>query len=95
MEYAEIILSIVTLLVSIILGFVSKKIKWFNNKLIPLQNLLIGIIVALVYWAITKDLSLAISLSGVLAGGVYDIPYNFLKFLQIIKVEQEVQVQEE
>lgn len=93
MEYAEIIISIVTLAVSIILGFVSKKVKWINNKLIPLQNLLVGIIVALVYWIITKDYSLAISLSGVLASGVYDIPHNLLKLLQIIKSEQETKEQ--
>lgn len=78
MELAQIV-SIVTFVVTLILGFVSKKSKYIENNLIPVQNLLIGVIVSIVEWIITKDFNTAILLSGVLAGGVYDIPNNLRK----------------
>ena len=76
------ILTIVTAIVTYILGLISKKSKFINNKLIPLQNLLVGLIVAVVEWIITKDFSTALALSGILAGGVYDIFHNLEKILE-------------
>lgn len=78
MELTEII-SIVTFFVTIIMGVISKKSKWFNNNLIPVQNIAIGLIVAVIEWIITKDFSTAIALSGVVAGGTYDIVHNLNK----------------
>lgn len=78
MELTEII-SIVTFFVTIIMGVISKKSKWFNNNLIPIQNIAIGLIVAVIEWIITKDFSTAIALSGVVAGGTYDIVHNLNK----------------
>lgn len=78
MELTE-ILSIVTFLVTLILGVVAKKSTWINNNLIPLQNLAIGVVVAIIEWIITKDLSVAIAVSGILAGGTYDIIHNLDK----------------
>lgn len=78
MELTEII-SIVTFFVTIIMGVISKKSKWFNNNLIPVQNIAIGLIVAIIEWIITKDFSTAIALSGVIAGGTYDIVHNLNK----------------
>ena len=78
MELTEII-SIVTFFVTIIMGVISKKSKWFNNNLIPIQNIAIGLIVAIIEWIITKDFSTAIALSGVVAGGTYDIVHNLNK----------------
>lgn len=75
----EEIVSLVTIIVTLICGFVSKKVPSISNKLIPIQNLLIGIIVAIVEWIITKDFSTAIALSGLLAGGMYDIANNLKK----------------
>ena len=73
------IITIATIFVSWILGVVAKKCKWINNNLIPIQNILIGLIVAMVEWAITKDFKVAIALSGILAGGTYDIFHNIEK----------------
>lgn len=73
------IISIVTIVVTLICGVISKKSEKISNKLIPIQNLLIGIIVAVVEWIITKDFSTAIALSGLIAGGTYDIVSNLNK----------------
>ena len=70
------ILSIITMFVTILFGFLSKKISWFKNYMIPLQNLTIGIIFALVEWIITKDFNLAVAMSGLMAGGTYDLVKN-------------------
>lgn len=78
MELTE-ILSIVTFIVTLMLGVIAKKSTWINNNLIPLQNLAIGVVVAIIEWIITKDLSVAIAVSGILAGGTYDIIHNLDK----------------
>lgn len=87
MEISNLI-AIVTMVVTIILGFISKKSKYVSNNMIPLQNLVIGLIVAIVEFIITKDFNTAIALSGIMAGGIYDIGHNLAKLLKI-KEEQE------
>ena len=82
MELQTMIITIVTMIVTYILGVISKKAPWLSNNLIPVQNLLIGIIVAIVYWIITEDFSVAIAVSGLLAGGIYDIGNNLKKIAQ-------------
>lgn len=81
MELTE-ILTIVTILVTWVLGWASKKSTFIKNELIPLQNILVGVIVALIEWAITKDFSTAIALSGIFAGGTYDIFHNLEKIFK-------------
>ena len=73
------IISIVTFFVTLICGILTKKCPKISNKIIPLQNLLIGLIVAIIEWIITKDFKTAIALSGLLAGGTYDIAHNINK----------------
>lgn len=73
------IISIVTFIVTLVLGFVSKKSKFISNNLIPIQNVLVGIIIAIIEWILTKDFNAAIALSGVMAGGTYDIFHNIKK----------------
>lgn len=75
----EYLVSLVTIIVTVILGFVSKKNKNISNKLIPVQNLIIGVIVAIIEWIITKDFNTGIALSGLIAGGSYDIVHNLNK----------------
>ena len=75
------IIALVTFGVTFIGGLIVKRIPQISNKIIPLQNLAIGLIVAVIEWAITKDFSTAIMLSGVLAGGVYDVQHNLKKIL--------------
>lgn len=81
MELTE-ILTLVTIIVAWVLGALAKKSTFVKNELIPLQNILVGLIVALIEWAITKDFSTAIALSGVLAGGTYDIFHNLEKIIK-------------
>lgn len=76
------IITIATIFVSWILGVAAKKCNWINNNLIPIQNILIGLIVAMIEWAITKDFKVAIALSGILAGGTYDIFHNIEKIIK-------------
>lgn len=77
----EYLIALITIIVEIILGFVSKKNPKISNKIIPIQNLLIGIIVAVVEYIITKDFNTAIAISGLIAGGTYDIVHNLEKLL--------------
>lgn len=75
------IISIITFLTSLIMGFLSKKSSFINNNFIPIQNMLIGTIIALINWIITRDLNAAIMLSGLAAGGTYDIVHNLDKIV--------------
>ena len=85
MEF-EVIMQLVTVIVTLVFGVISKKNKYISNNLIPVQNIIIGLTMAIIEWIVTGDFSLAISLSGILAGGIYDIPTNLLK----LKKPQEV-----
>ena len=76
------ILTIVTVIVTWIMGIIAKKSKWISNNLIPLQNILIGLVIAIIEWIITKDFSTAIALSGLIAGGSYDIFHNLEKLVK-------------
>lgn len=84
----EIILSIVVMIVTFILGLVAKKVTWISNNLIPLQNLIIGVITSLIYYFITKDFSIAVANAGIMAGGAYDLVKN-LKDLVGSKISPE------
>lgn len=61
-----VIIYVVTMIVTFVLGIISKKYTKLNNKLIPIQNLLIGIIVFAVEWILTKNPSVALTISGLL-----------------------------
>ena len=78
----EVLLSIVTFAVTIIFGFIAKKVPNYSNKLIPVQNIVIGVVVALVEYILTKDFSTAIALSGLVAGGTYDVFHNLNKLIE-------------
>ena len=80
MDIAQ-IFAIATFVVTLICGSVVKKIPQISNKLIPLQNLAIGVLVAIIEYIITEDFSTAIMLSGLMAGGAYDIVHNLTKLL--------------
>lgn len=70
---------LVTTVVTFLLGIVSKKCSFISNKLIPIQNLLIGIIVFIIQWIVTKEVNTALVVSGLTAGGIYDIFNNIKK----------------
>ncbi len=77
----ENIIALVTIAVSFFLGKLSKKSNFVKNELIPLQNLFVGIVVAVIYYLMTKDISVAIATAGLFAGGTYDIVHNMKKML--------------
>lgn len=78
MELNE-ILTIVTFIVTLICGIITKKNPKISNYIIPVQNIAIGLIIAIIEWIITKDFSTAILLSGLTAGGTYDLVNNLNK----------------
>ncbi len=75
----EAIIMLVTMIVTFFCGLIAKKVSWFNTNLIPIQNIMIGVIVAVIEWIITRDFSTAIAVSGLIAGGIYDIGHNLQK----------------
>lgn len=76
------IMVLVTILVTYICGLIAKKHPKFNNKLIPVQNLLIGIIVAVINYIITKDFNASILVAGLMTGGAYDLGKNLNDLLK-------------
>lgn len=66
-------ITITTIIITLILGEISKKNEWVEKQKLPLQNLLIGIIVCTIEYIITKDFNTAVAMSGIMAGGVYDL----------------------
>lgn len=75
----EYLIALVTVILEILLGFISKKNPKIKNQLIPIQNLLVGIIIAIIEFIVTKDFETAIAISGLIAGGTYDIVHNLRK----------------
>ena len=76
------IIGTVTIIVTFIWGFIAKKLPWFNNKLIPIQNIAIGHISGTIYFLMTKDINLVIISIGLGAGGAYDLAKNIKNLLK-------------
>lgn len=94
----ETIIQLVTIVVALVLGVFSKKSTFISNNLIPLQNIIIGLVMAAIEWIITKDFSLAIAFSGLCAGGTYDFFKNIIKLRkpqEVVGDEEEVYDEEE
>lgn len=71
------IIALITVIVSLIAGQITKKYPNIDKKkVIPIQNLVIGLIVAIATYTVTKDFNGAIATSGLLAGGIYDLVSN-------------------
>lgn len=81
MELAD-ILTVVTIVITWVMGYFAKKSSFINTNLIPLQNIGIGLVIAIIEWVITKDFNTAIALSGLLAGGAYDVFHNLEKIVK-------------
>ena len=76
------IISIVTIFVTFVCGLVAKRLSWFNSKLIPIQNLLIGLIAGIIYYFMTRDINLVIMSIGLGTGGTYDLLKNLKQVLK-------------
>ena len=72
----EMIIPVMTIVVSYFFGFLAKKFNWYEKKYIPIQNAVIGILSALIYCLAVPDANFVVvlftALSGFVAGGVYD-----------------------
>ena len=73
------IMGVITTIVTFIFGLISKKVTWFDDDLIPLQNLTIGLISGIICAFLNIDnmnmltaIITCISAS-MAAGGLYDI----------------------
>ena len=73
------IIEIATVIITLILGFIAKKNPKFNNKRIPVQNLLIGLASFVINFIVTRDINGSLVFSGLLAGGTYDLLKNLKK----------------
>ena len=65
--------TLATIIITIILGQLTKKYTNLDKKKIPIQNIFVGLFVFGVEYLITKDLNVAVALSGILSGGAYDL----------------------
>ncbi len=78
----------IVLIISWITGRIAKKLSWFENYLIPVQNMLIGVCIAVTEWCVTGDFQMAIAVSGIGAGGIYDVLHNLNMILKTaLKIE--------
>lgn len=73
------IIAIATVIITWVFGELAKESKFINNNLIPIQNLVIGVVSFTIDYIITKDVSAALIFSGLTAGGMYDIVNNLKK----------------
>lgn len=74
--------TLATIIVTIILGQLTKKYTNLDKKKIPIQNIFIGLFVFGVEYLITKDLNIAVATSGILSGGIYDLGKSLLQLFK-------------
>lgn len=65
--------TLATIIATLIIGQLTKKFTNLQSKQIPLQNIAIGVIVCIIEFAITKDINVAVAISGLISGGTYDV----------------------
>lgn len=75
---AELVMSFSTVIVTLFLGFLTKKFEIIESKYIPLQNVLIGIVAGLLGYACGLYTNIFVGIltcfgSAMCAGGVYDL----------------------
>ena len=72
----ETIIPVITVIVSYIFGILAKKFNWYESKYIPVQNGIIGILSAVIYYIAVPESNFVVvlftALSGFAAGGIYD-----------------------
>lgn len=78
-EIMKIVTPLVSTLIVILLGQLSKKYEFVNKNLLPIQNNIIAMIIALIEYAFTKDFNTLTVASGLFASGVYDIVHGTTK----------------
>lgn len=75
----EMIMSVVTAIITYIFGWLSKKFNWIESKYIPIQNAIIGIIAGMICYLLkVTDADLITSIiyciiGSMASGGTYDL----------------------
>ena len=73
----EQLIPLISMVVTLIFGALAKKFNWMPTKYIPIQNAVIGIIATVIYCIVSGEVNwlqaLVTALSGLMAGGVYDL----------------------
>ena len=59
-----------------------------------MQNIVIGLIVCIVEYVITKDLNIAVAMSGLISGGTYDLGKSIKQFAGIEEIYAEDLIEE-
>ena len=77
-QNTELVITLLTMTLTWILGFISKRSPYVNNNLI----IIIGLSVSIFYFIITKDFNLAITLSGLFAETGYNLIHNIEKLIK-------------
>lgn len=81
-QNTELVVTLLTMTLTWVLGFISKRCPYVNNNLIIIQNIVIGLSVSIFYFIITKDFNLAITLSGLFAETGYNLIHNIEKLIK-------------
>lgn len=81
-NHIEIIISSISMIITWVLGTLSKQSPYINNNLIIIQNILIGLVSGIIYYIITKDFSMAITMSGIFAETGYNLIHNIQKLIE-------------
>lgn len=72
----ETIIPVITVIISYIFGILAKRFNWYESKYIPVQNGIIGILSAVIYYIAVPESNFVVvlftALSGFAAGGIYD-----------------------
>lgn len=76
----EFIISLVAMLVTWLLGKITKRYTKLSNKLIPLQNAFIMIICVVIYYFATGSVSAVIAAGSPVATLIYDVLHNIRKY---------------
>jgi hypothetical protein len=77
----ESLIATMTSIITFICGLIAKRVPWFNNNLIPIQNIMIGVVTAGIYYAFSKNISYATVCAGLFSGGLYDLFNNLRKII--------------
>lgn len=80
-ENISVIVTFITIIVTYILGVISKKSSKINDNLIPVQNIIIGVVVGIIYYIATGDIDVIVSSSSAIATVIYDAIHGFEKLI--------------
>lgn len=72
-------ITICTMVITWLCGILAKKSKHILNNRIPIQNILIAMLMTLIYWWATGNLSLAVASGSPIATLIYDAIHSIKK----------------